>query len=238
LADNDHTAHNMATIPACCAVLATPELLELIILPLSMSEIFTKAQRVSRTWKDIIAQSPTIQRKLRLRPEVDRVTSPITFLPDRIWSFAVRHRPSTGFERTLPVYPVAIDSNRLAYCYFLRACWLRYHHKSRTIFNTIRFSKRHLAQVSGPFRPTWLGMFVTEPRITIARLELELQSKHDAGKTKRAQYYLWSSASVRDDGGLTFGAVLDAGEKMRQSAPVDTEGRENARVLVQFVSEP
>jgi len=72
----------------------------------------------------------------------------------------------------------------------------------------------------------------------VARVELELQSKYDMGKTKRAQYYLWSSVSVRDAGGLTFGEVLEAGEKMRQSAPVDTEGRGNARVLIQFVSEP
>jgi hypothetical protein len=77
---------------------------------------------------------------------------------------------------------------------------------------------------------------VTEPRITVARVELGLQSKHEVGK--RAQYYLWSSMSVRDAGGLTYGAVLEVGEKMRRSAPVDTEGRENARVLVQFVSEP
>ena len=77
---------------------------------------------------------------------------------------------------------------------------------------------------------------MTEPRITVARVELGLQSKHDVGK--RAQYYHWSSVSVRDAGGLTYGAVLEVGAKMRRSAPVATEGGQSARVLVQFVSEP
>ena len=102
-------------------------------------------------------------------------------------------------------------------------------------FYSIRLPEHNLAQVSRAARSTWHGMFVTEPRITVAVMELELQWEHEEGE--EAQYYLWASASVREPGGLTFGAVLVAAEKMRRSAPVGIEGRENARVWVRFAAE-
>lgn len=208
-------------------VLETPELLEMILLRLSRPDwpgiILTKAQRVSRLWRDTIVQSPSIQHNLGLRPRADWTIRPLGFLSAHLWPLL----PTALFIRgqDLPVYPHYINENRRTRRRGLGHVWL--------LEGSVRGHANHVLRLSGPnftrassadFRPTWLGLFLTNPRITVACLELELGHRG------------WSVAAVHDPEGLTFETVLKAAEKMPQSAPEDTEGREDPRLLVRFVS--
>lgn len=78
-------------------------------------------------------------------------------------------------------------------------------------------------------------MYLTEPRITVAQLDVQLRD----GNCRRllSMYYTYSSVSVREDDGLTFGMVLDVAERVRRSAPADFRGRGEARVAIWFVTE-
>jgi hypothetical protein len=68
------------------AVFDTLELLEIIISFSPVSDILTVAQRVSRTWKDAVAKSPTIQTKLWLRSEASGAASPVGKLAHHKWT--------------------------------------------------------------------------------------------------------------------------------------------------------
>lgn len=207
----------------------------MIIKSLSRSDILTNAQRVSRTWKNTITQSPTIQRCLELRPDIDRVVSPLDFLRTHL-----RHPPQAFMLETpdLAVYPHNTGLNRFIRDVLVEHVWKMYGSHSGHSSHTIILSMRGYAQISSSdFRPTWLGFFLIVRRITVGYLELKLF--HPQNEERNAFHrHSWSCASVRDPEGLTFETVLRVAEKIRQSAPVDTKGRENASVLVRFVCEP
>lgn len=207
----------------------------MIILSLSRSDILTNAQRVSRTWKNTITQSPTIQRRLGMRPDVDRAVSPLDFLRTHL-----RNPPQAAMLETpdLPVYPHNTGLNQFILDGVVEHVWKRYGSDHGHSSHTIILSMRSYAQTSSSdFRPTWLGLFLTVPRITVAYLELKLFEPQDEEGNDFHNHFL-SCASVRDPEGLTFETVFQVAEKIRQSAPVDTKGRENASVLVRFVYEP
>lgn len=95
----------------------------------------------------------------------------------------------------------------------------------------LRLPQQMLAQAASDVRSSWLGMFITQPPITTALITLELEMV-DGGRDEEGNdhYKDWSEACVRDLGGLKFWADLVAAEKIRGSAPADTEGRDNAQV--------
>jgi hypothetical protein len=205
------------------------------VLFLSCSDILTKAQRVSHTWKNTITQSLTIQRCLELRPDIDRVVSPLDFLRTHM-----RNPPQEAMLETpdLPVYPHNTGLNRCIRDGVLEHVWKMYGSDSGHSSHTIILSMRSCAQTSrSDFRPTWLGSFLTVPRITVAYLELKLFDPQNEERNV-FRHHFWSCASVYDPEGLNFETVLQVEEKIRQSAPMDTKGRENASVLVRFVCEP
>jgi hypothetical protein len=187
-------------------VFETVEILEIIILSLPRSDILANAQRISRTWKNTITQSPTIQRYLGMRPDVDRAVSPLDFVRTH-----TRHSPQASVSEPpdLPLYPYNIVLNRCIHDRVLGHVWQRSrsgttkNHSSYTIilpdFNFVQTS-------SADFRPTWLGLFLTVPRITVAYLKLELVRTLE--KQGDGPFYdSWSCASVRDPGDLTFETV-------------------------------
>lgn len=207
----------------------------MVIAFLYSSDVLTKAQRVSRFWRDTILQSPSIQRNLQLRPEADEVVAPLGFTSTHMWP---PPPADMSIFPDLPVYPPNIQEN---YLIPRRSLGLSRRYEGSTKGHPnhmIRLSQRSFALASNPdFRPTWMGLFLTVPPITVAYLELELAQSEDK-EGNAIGYYCWSLASVRDPKGLTFETVLKAAEKIRQSAPADTIGRGNARVSVRYVVEP
>jgi hypothetical protein len=214
----------MATTTARDVVLHTPGLLENIILFQPVPDILTKVQKVSRSWKSVIVQSPTIQRKLWLKSGSRDAILPTSFLS----------------VRDLPIYPISVVENpitRRLYSARHRRLGkeLRRPHRvgcpGNDIVYILRLPQQMLAQVASGIRRSWLAMFITEPSITTALLTLELEMV-DGGRDKEgnAHYKDYSEACLRDLGGLTFWSVLVAAEKIRQSAPADAKGRDNAQV--------
>jgi hypothetical protein len=221
----------------------------MIISSLSRSDILTNAQRVSHTWKNAITQSPTIQRCLGMRPEADRVVSPLDFIHDHM------QYPSDAYMLSfpdMPVYPYNTHMNRCTRDSVPGHWWQRWGTTQSHPNHTILWSNFRVdAQASSTgFRPTWLGLFVTEPRITVAFLEVELfktddeelqdeedEKSQDDKDRKCFSCFYRSCASVRDPEGLTFETVLKAAEKIRQSAPIDDGDSERACVKVRFVTE-
>jgi len=237
----------------------------MIISSLSRSDILTNAQRVSHIWKNAITQSPTIQRCLGMRPEADRVVSPLDFIHDHM------RCPSDAYMLSfpdMPVYPYNTHMYRCTRDSVPGHWWLRWGETQSHPNHTILWSDFSVdAQaLSTGFRPTWLGLFVTEPRIPVAFMEVELfkmddeelqdnedeepqdeedeesldeedEESQDGKDRKYLRCFYRSCASVRDPEGLTFEAVLKAAEKIRQSAPIDNGDSVRARVKVRFVTE-
>ncbi|KAK8043301.1 hypothetical protein PG993_005731 [Apiospora rasikravindrae] len=68
----NNQSRKLREIPPCAArdsVLSTPELLEIIFAFFSARRLLVSGQRVCRLWKDVIDQSPRLQKHLFFRPE-------------------------------------------------------------------------------------------------------------------------------------------------------------------------
>lgn len=137
---------------ACDKVLNTPELLEAIISLLQIREIFANAQRVSRTWF-AVAQSPSIQRRLWLRPPTEEVASPVDFLATNSSSYP----PSLGLRSYIPLYSgsiahsytrISVASNYRGNTFEAASVGAKYHRRSLAIARTS----------SNTTRPTWYDM--------------------------------------------------------------------------------
>jgi len=138
------------------------------------------------------------------------------------------------FESDVAVYAAGLVNNEIFRRHGLPGGFMRLHNGGeKPVHHCIKLPGNSLALVSDEVRPSWLDMFLTEPRVTVARLDLQVPAGLRFGGL-----YSWSSASVREADGLTFGTVLAAAEKIRLSAPVDTEGRNPAQILVRVMSEP
>ena len=74
-------------------------------------------------------------------------------------------------------------------------------------------------------------MQLTEPRIQIAQLHIQ-QPRSGSYKVYTATW-----VSVRDEDGLTFGTVLDTALKVCDGFQVDLPGRDEADVVVWFLTE-
>ena len=114
---DDHGGHGRAwdaqvnrimdsLLSARSRALAIPELLENIISFLPEREILTNAQRVSRTWRISVAESPRIQRQLFLPKGKKPAVSPMRFTDDNLWG-----EMSEDFG--IPIYKQSVVSNHL-----------------------------------------------------------------------------------------------------------------------------
>jgi len=84
-------------------VLAIPELLENILSLLPEREILTSVQRVSRTWRSAVVNSPRIQKKLFMPKERNLAVSPVRMEEDDL------EVPRFGD----PIYEQSVVSNHL-----------------------------------------------------------------------------------------------------------------------------
>jgi hypothetical protein len=234
------------------AVMGTPELLEAIISFLPARDILVKGQRVSRTWKDSISQSPMIQERVWLKAQASKTVRPnryILSVPIAVpWPLGVCEQLQ---HEDLPVYFENVSINPLRQFGKVddSVGWreIRRSPERTLLANPPLF---HLSKFRldyspvNPFlytvRPSWFGMHLTEPSITIAQVEIYLprlprvRLRISFGTGKK---HLYSSAVVRDADGLTFETILDVAEKIRQSVPAGTYGADEALVGISFATQ-
>ncbi|KAK8123222.1 hypothetical protein PG984_011892 [Apiospora sp. TS-2023a] len=68
-------SRQLKAVPPCAArdsVFATPELLEIVFSCTPILDLLTSGQRVCRLWKDVIDQSPRLQKHLFFQPEDEK----------------------------------------------------------------------------------------------------------------------------------------------------------------------
>lgn len=199
-------------------VLDTPELSEAIISFLPNRDILSKAQRVSRTWKAAIAQSPTVQTKLWLRSQAIEAAVPIPPLPDQ----EPETRPSRTGKSKLPVYP---NKNAHSWLFFGGD---RLKTSSKRTLDGRKISEhnspvyhvmflRGLRHILDRPQPSWLPMYLTEPPITVARVcvsPFTPPPQPFAGTTLRSPDQTMVTISVHNENGLTFETVLAAAKQV------------------------
>lgn len=236
------------TTTACDTVLSTLELLEAVISFLPMRDILSKAQAVSRTWKATIAQSSVIQTKLWLRTPTEEVISPAGFSTQ---TFVLPRSPDRRteidlFTRKCPVYsakvvtnPILKDSHTIGRAteWNIQPEWnIRPEDTSANrdfVVHNIAF--RRLEGTANAAQPTWNSMHLTEPRITVARLRVEIPPVR--GHFPPSLIESGISASVRDARGLTLGTVMDVFDKICQSTFKDRPDCEDFGLKLSFISD-
>jgi hypothetical protein len=229
-----HNSRSTNVAAAQRAVFGTPKLLEIIISFLPVSDILTVAQRVSRTWNNSVTKSPTVQTRLWRKSEAGDAVSPIGFLAHHKWTPKSAGMSQRPFESDVAVYAAGLVNNEIFRRHGLPGAFLRLHNGGeKPLHHCIKLPGSTLSLVSDEVRPSWLDMFLTEPPVTVARLDLQVPAGMRFGGL-----YSCSSASMREADGLMFGTVLAAAEKIRLSAPVVTEGRSPEQILVRSISEP
>lgn len=229
------------TIPARDNVLNTLELLEAIISILPMRDILSKAQTVSRTWKITIVQSPAIQTKLWLRTPTEEVLSPAefsthTFVFDRFADSMMEIIFSTNkcpvYSAKVVINPFLKDAHTVG-----RATERDFQPEDTSanrdfVVHTIAF--RRLQGTTNAVQPTWNSMHLTVPRITVARLWVEvplLERYFPPGFSESG-----ISASARDARGLTLGTVMDVFDKISQSTSKDHPDCEDFGIKLMFIT--
>lgn len=209
----------MTTDASRRAVFDTSELLERIISFVPAREILTKVQRVSRTWKIAVNSSPTLQTILWRKSQATQALPPTGF-PG--YSGAKEH--SLGFKLMarlgvgLPLYSGGLAFNEIL---------LSSHNvQSRSLFvqsvtlegmgRLVRtaFTDHILDQESHGAQPTWLGMYITEPPITVARIAVYLPDCRQSRKSGD-----WIEVTVCEQSGPRFATALTVVDKMRKSLP-------------------
>ena len=229
------------TTTACDTVLNTLELLEAVISFLPMRDILSKAQAVSRTWKATIAQSPVIQTKLWLRTPTEEVLSPAgfsthTFVFDRFADVMMELLFSTNkcpvYSAKVVINPILKDAHTVG-----RAAERDFQPEDTSanrdlVVHTVAF--RRLQRTANAAQPTWNSMHLTEPRITVARIWVEvplLGRSYPPGFSESGV-----SASVRDARGLTLGTVMDVFDKISRSTSEDHPDCEDFGLKLMFIT--
>lgn len=203
-----------------------PELLETIISLLSEREILANAQRVSRVWKDTIARSPKLQRKLWLRSQAANVAAPIGHSGD---SQLLLPTGDPRFERrvirdpNVPIYANDVAPNRLLQTFGDGpGFWhipaeveslVVIKHMVGAPFDGFMLHTYTLDLPLNLMSQSWHGMYLTERRITTAQLKVCSIALHQL-MDNQTPVDSWTTASMREVDGLTFGSVMVVAKKI------------------------
>lgn len=203
-------------------MLATSELLDAIISFLPFGDILFNAQRVCKDWKNTITKSPTIQTKLWLKSQASKPLSPHLF--------SAKHPLLTGtlteesyYYRTdllsnLPLYNGKVAYNPLVSSGRLKLLAPSPHRRSSYgIYNLAGFPVKnsfniHELQCVNKAQHSWLDMFLTEPPVTTAQLNISVPVRTDSDNS-----YHVVNESLHDPCGLTFRTIMDRAEQIFQS---------------------
>lgn len=223
---------SMVEKPAHQRTFETAELLENIIVHLPARTILADMLRVSRFWRNVINASPAIQTKLWRRPLSDRVSSPVG-LADRYsiyYNFSVRQITSdvpmcSGSYQINAVFPEAPGPlhryESMTHVRFdVEPVCLDKTTQKKDLVQVVM--ARHEPSEESSETPSWLDMHVSEPPITTAWIEVwvltelaELASTRHYSEDRAPHLGLTAiQATVRDSGGVTYGMVRDAVDKI------------------------
>lgn len=219
-------------------VLKTAELLEAILLHLTSHDILVDARRVCKRWKQAISDSPAIQTKLWLRPQTNKLLPPAGCLRDNPKTSELHSGPALS-EGSGSHYATTLDLpwyniDRVAHNEFFPSDdphgSLPDMRPSRGDYGALLpglpgwhvWLLRNLKQKQDldGVHPTWLDMYLTEPRITVVCLEVTLPILR-LGKPAVVEV----TVSVRELRGLTFRSIHDVLDGVSRShlshTPVD-----------------
>lgn len=202
--------------------MATPELLDAILSVLPFGDILFRAQRVCKDWKHAVARSPTIQTKLWLKPQASKPISPDFF--------SAKHPLLTGpwteesyyyrveLQSNLPLYNGKVAYNPLFCSKRLKNILLTpFRPYSHGDYNLVGFPVKNTFNIShlqdvDKAQHTWFDMYLTEPPVTSAQLDVTVPVRTGSDNSYRVAYEV-----LHDLRGLTFRTILDRVEEMFQS---------------------
>jgi hypothetical protein len=199
--------------------LRLPEILEQIISHLPGYTILTRAQRVSKLWKDVIDTSPVVQKKLWMGPRGARVSPPTGISTEQDTHI---HQPMSEFavkalSSGVPIYPGSFHVNTLFPRLYSKQALrdnrrLAAHYVTIVVLPRGKLNdigiRRPMTSANKSRRPTWLNMHLTKPPITTAWIQFHVEGSSLPPIQKSIP------ATVRNVGGLTFGSVIDAVNRM------------------------
>ena len=216
---------SMADGPAHERTLAIAELLENIIVHVSARTILARMLGVSRFWNNVINASPAIQTKLWRRPLSKRVSSPVGLLNSRDANKHI-HPDAEAFKSSVPIYSGSYQINAVfpgsptqQYLYYIHS---HRQYPVQAVYVGTGPQNQSLAHIvivrsypseANSETPSWLGMQLSEPPINTAWIEVfaEMESAN-SGFYEPALISV--QATLRDNGGVTFGMVRDVVHKI------------------------
>jgi len=208
-------------------------------------DILSNAQRVSRTWKNAIAQSPAIQTKLWLRPQSKEVLSPAGYTPNYPWKETIKVHSNFFFDSEIyPVYPVSVMHNSIITdkkYHFSVPLGIHPDDPSKKVPKNQRAFFGVPKKASSDVRSKRLDMYLTEPRITTAHLDILVpnnwQSVGEDPMTGSCSVHNEGKVAVHDPNGLTFGTVISVAQKLRDCMHPRIRNRDVAGASIWFVTE-
>ena len=202
--------------------MAVAELLENILSALPANDIIFRAQQVCKDWKDVVATSPAIQTKLWLKSQASKPVSPDPLaanhsLLSSLWTqqsylHGVELRPN------LPVYSGTLAFNPLLDDHHLKlsapAPWhcsssKSYDNAGSPLTNSFDI---HMFGELNKVQHTWLDMYLTEPPVTTAQLDVSLPVRTHSDNRYHVAHEL-----LHEPRGLTFRTTMDRVEQIFQS---------------------
>jgi hypothetical protein len=197
--------------------LSLPELLEKIIFHLPERDLFCNVQRVSHHWKNVINNSPTIQKKLRFQ-SVDQqpAVRPTGYVEDNS-----QRTGSPIFSRTFVINPRLKNYSDL-FKHFSQASVMevRIIELAGGESGHVNLGTRLMVPPPADYgqkqgygsslgspssTPTWRNMYLSQPPVTTAILSVSYYYR-----TSRSQdLAITFEVMIRDQGGITVGLMYD-----------------------------
>ena len=201
----------MSSTSACARVLALPELLEAIIINLSIRKILD-AQRVSQAWLDNISESTPIQRKLFLKPTGPPVAPNLDGDGPHYGHINTNdlllHRST--FRKTPTPF---VSSQQPEPRYVRLSGWILQGTDVATKVGKETcedFLRGDVVVGSDRSVPPW-RMFLTQPPCTVVEVEISVRLKNKSKSPFAVR------CSVRNGEGLRWGDIIKAAESMFRS---------------------
>lgn len=200
----------MTTDAARKAVFETPELLEHIITFLPATVILTRVKRLSRAWKAAVDSSPAIRTKLWLPTKGNTVSQPA--------SFSDGYSEDEG-THTIPIYSHDLFLNPFVdqgikmrtvdlesdISYLLLSDSLNSMKCAMEVqFCGVADNKARASRPAVGPSDTWRDMYLTNPPIDTAKLDVDYSYKHWGGASTRTVHSV-----IRDHSGITLGLFYD-----------------------------
>ena len=181
--------------------------------------------RVSRFWNNVINASPAIQTKLWRKPLRKRVSSPVGLLNSRDVNKRI-HPDAEAFKSDVPIYSGSYQINAVfpgapiqQYLYQnhshrqypVQPVYVGPRPRSQSVAHIVIV--RNYPSETNSETPSWLDMQLSEPPINTAWIEV-FAGMESANSCFYESALISVQATLRDNGGVTFGMVRDVVHKI------------------------